>query len=237
MFISMLNRLLNMVLQTESLTSPTGTSQSEEVVEVRSLEELIADREAVMAAYEKKGYRFFDGGKDYNVNLFGVRVDNPESNRFDDYLCAVYREGGEWKHHVWSATTDPGRHWLQNPLSPKGTAILMPGQYRSTWKIAKHQGKYEALCQRKPVKVWRDNNKDDILDYGCEETQEGLFGINIHRSNPRTQSYLVEKWSAGCQVFQKVDDYNLFMEICNKSAKAFGNSFTYTLFEERDFAS
>ena len=143
-----------MVLQTNSSTSPIGTSQSKEVVELRSLEELIADREAVMAAYEKKGYRFFDGGKDYNVNLFGVRVDNPESNRFDDYLCAIYREDGEWKHHVWTATTDPGRHWLQNPLSPKGTAILMPGQYRSTWKIAKHQGKYDSFNYYYPW--WRN---------------------------------------------------------------------------------
>ena len=58
-----------MVLQTSSSTSPIGTPQNKEVVDLRSLEELIADREAVMAAYEKKGYRFFDGGKDYNVNL------------------------------------------------------------------------------------------------------------------------------------------------------------------------
>jgi len=153
-----------LVLPIESSISPTGMSQSKEEVETMSLREIIADREAVIAAYEKKGYMFFDGNKDYNVNIFGVRVDNPDSNRFDDYLCAVYREGGEWKHHVWNATTDPGKHWLENPLSPKGTAILIPGQYRSTWKLAKHQGKYEALCQRKPVRVWRDNNKDDILD-------------------------------------------------------------------------
>jgi hypothetical protein len=70
-----------MVLQTSSSTSPIGTPQNKEVVELRSLEELIADREAVMAAYEKKGYRFFDGGKDYNVNIFGVRVGSTTSGQ------------------------------------------------------------------------------------------------------------------------------------------------------------
>ena len=57
---------------------------------------------------------------------------------------------------------------------------------------------------------------------------------NNHRSNPYTESFLVNKWSAGCQVFQKIDDYKEFMELCKSSAALYGNSFTYTLITEQD---
>ena len=61
-----------------------------------------------------------------------------------------------------------------------------------------------------------------------------MFGINIHRSNPRTESTIVNKWSAGCQVIAANDDFRLFMEICNKAKDTWGNSFTYTLINSDD---
>ena len=33
---------------------------------------------------------------------------------------------------------------------------------------------------------------------------KGFMGLIFHRSNPYTESYYVDKWSAGCQVFKKV---------------------------------
>ncbi|MAH43130.1 hypothetical protein CL614_05425, partial [archaeon] len=62
------------------------------------------------------------------------------------------------------------------------------------------------------------------------------YGINIHRSNPYTESYYVDKWSAGCQVFKKIADFNTFMEICRKAKDIWGNSFTYTLIESKDIS-
>jgi hypothetical protein len=95
-----------------------------------------------------------------------------------------------------------------------------------------HRGKYEALGQNAAVKVWRDKNKDMTFD---EVTiQEGVFGINIHRSNPTTESAYVENWSEGCQVFKRVKDFNEFMAICRRSRDIHGNSFTYTLIESSD---
>jgi len=193
--------------------------------------------ENIKSYFAAKDYKFFDTpDKKLNINIIGVRRDNQGSNTFDDFLLVMYREEELMVSHRWQATTDPGKYWLMNPMNPKGTAVLIPGQYRSTWQIGKHQGKYEALVQRKPVKVWRDNNKDEVIDYNNITTlvDEGYFGINIHRSNPYDQSYAVNKWSAGCQVFKKVDDYNKFMELCRKSAKIYGNSFTYTLMHEKD---
>lgn len=184
----------------------------------------------------KKGYTFFDGNKQLNVNLIGVRKDNPGTNEFDDFFVIIYRDKKlNEVCEVFPVTTDPGEYWLQNPMNPKGTAVLVPGQYPGTWQLGKHQNNYEALVQRKEVKVWRDNNKDKVIDYKSFHTiSEGYFGINIHRSNPYDKSYLVNKWSAGCQVFQSAKDFDEFMKICKKSANLYGNSFTYTLLTEQE---
>ena len=191
----------------------------------------------IKSYFAAKEYKFFDTpNKLLNLNLIGVRRDNQGTNTFDDFLLVMYREEELMVSNRYQITTDPGKYWLKNPTNPKGTAVLAPGQYRGTWQIGKHQGKYEALVQRKKVKVWRDNNKDEIIDYTNITllSDEGYFGINIHRSNPYDQSYVINKWSAGCQVFKKIEDYNKFMELCKDSAKIYGNSFTYTLIDEKD---
>ena len=191
----------------------------------------------IKSYFAAKDYKFFDTpDKLLNLNLIGVRRDNQGTNTFDDFLLVMYREEELMISTRYQVTTDPGKHWLEKPINPKGTAVLVPGQYRGTWQLGKHQGKYEALVQRKPVKVYRDNNKDEIIDYNNINTivDEGYFGINIHRSNPYDQSYVINKWSAGCQVFKKIEDYNNFMELCKESAKIYGNGFTYTLITEKD---
>ena len=193
--------------------------------------------ENIKSYFSAKDYKFFDTpDRKLNLNIIGVRRDNQGTNTFDDFLLVIYREEELMISHRWQATTDPGKYWLKNPMNPKGTAVLVPDQYRGTWQLGKHQGKYEALVQRKPVKVWRDNNKDEVIDYNNIVTlvDEGYFGINIHRSNPYDQSYEINKWSAGCQVFKKVDDFNTLMGLCRESAKIYGASFTYTLIDEKD---
>jgi len=51
----------------------------------------------------------------------------------------------------------------------------------------------------KPVKVYRDNDKDEILDMTPDTIQAGLFGINIHRASVDHRPNRVGRWSAGCQ--------------------------------------
>lgn len=202
----------------------------------KSLKELLTI-DNIKSFYEKEGYKFFDGNKEHNVNIVGVRRDNAGTNKFDDFILVIYRDKDlEEVCKVYPATTDPGEHWLKNPMNPKGTAVLPPGQHRGVWSIGKHQNNYTALVQCKPLKVWRDNNKDEIIDYNNISTalDNGYFGINIHRSNPYDKSYLVNKWSAGCQVFQAVADFNEFMSLCRRSATLYGNSFSYTLITEQD---
>ncbi len=195
-------------------------------------------REQIEAAVKVKGYKWFENG-DYNLNIVGVRnaeTLNEVTNRFDDHLTLSYKVDGEWNYHCFDATTDPGKHWVDNVLNEAGVAILKENQYRGSHKIGLHQGKYEALRQQKPVQVYRDNNLDDCYDMDESTLQKGIFGINIHRATKweGKKSTQIDKWSAGCQVIAANDDFRLFMEICNKSKDIWGNSFTYTLINSDD---
>jgi len=180
-----------------------------------------------------KGYRFFESG-DYNVNIVGIRnseTANKVTNRFDDLITVSYKNKGEWCYHEFPCTTDPGTHWVENIMREEGVAILKEGQYPGSHKIRKHQGRYEALGQCKPVTVYRDDNRDDLYNLNTENTQTGLFGINIHRATKYAgkKSTQVDKWSAGCQVIAANNDWKEFMSICRKARNTWGNRFTYTL--------
>lgn len=196
-------------------------------------------REQIEAAVKAKAYVWFDdtANKGYDVNIVGVRNNSPEvgdkvTNLFDDYMTVSYKVGGVWKFASWAITTDPGTKAVKEYRNPNGVARVVPGQYRGMWAVGLHQGKYEAMRQVKPVKVYRDKNKD--MTFNETVIEEGIFGINGHRSNPTTESAYVENWSEGCQVFKRVKDFNEFMAIMNKSKAIHGNSFTYTLLESTD---
>ena len=189
--------------------------------------------ELIKKEVQAKGYLWFWGGN-YNLNIVGVRnlsTKNQITNKFDDLITISYQINGITQYHEYSITTEPGIYYSQHLLDKDGVAILVPGQYRGGWQIGLHRGKYEALVQRKPVKVFRDKDKDKEYDMLPETIDNGLFGINIHRSNPKGESENVDKWSAGCQVFKRSEDFNIFMNICHKASKIWGNLFTYTLIE------
>lgn len=191
--------------------------------------------EQIKKVMQSKGYAFFTNGN-YNLNIIGVRSSKREANSFDDWMVLCYKANNIWLTRIYHITTDAGTYWLKNPLDKRGTAILVPNQYRGVYSIDKHNGKYFALCQRNgKVKTYRDNDRDKILDMDASTITEGMYGINIHRSNPYTESVSVDKWSAGCQVFANPKDFEQFMEICNKARNIWGNKFTYTLLLEEDF--
>lgn len=186
---------------------------------------------ALQSALTSKGYKFFDKGN-YNLNLIGIRSGARQAGKFDDLFCAVYRDMGLEVVKRYECTTDAGTYWMQNPMNKKGTSMLVPGQYDKAYKIGKHKG-YSALVQSAPLNVWRDNNKDIILDTNVE-SEWGMFGVNIHRAAAEGKSTINSKWSAGCQVLSSSDDFKELMKIANRSVKIHGDSFTYTLIEEND---
>lgn len=191
----------------------------------------------VRNAINAKGYKWFEDtdNKGYDVNIVGVRnssTGRKVTNVFDDLITISYKDDkGVWQYHEWMNTTEPGKKGVMQYHNPKGVARLIPGQYRGVWSIDKHQGKYEALCQRNgTVAIFRDNNKD--MNFDDITRDNGMFGINIHKAGQ--DSTWVENWSEGCQVFKRVKDFDAFMKICRIAAKIHGNKFSYTLIESKD---
>lgn len=146
-------------------------------------------------------------------------------------MFVFYKDAADkWVSKIWQITTDPGTKSLKIPQNSKGTAILVPGQYVNAYRIGLHQGKYEAVVQKGPVKVYRDNNRDNILNMSSDKIYTGIFGINIHKAG--LDSKVVEGWSAGCTVFKRSEDFNQFLLLAKKHVKLYGNSLTLTLINE-----
>ena len=190
-------------------------------------------KEKIEKALKTKGYAWFEGAKDYDLNIVGVRnsdTGNKVTNAFDDVMTLSYKKDGQWVYHEWANTTDPGTKGVKEFHNAAGVARLVEGQYRGSHAIGLHQGKYEALKQLNPVKVYRDANKD--MTYDETKIDTGIFGINIHKAG--VDSTYVENWSEGCQVFKKSADFDEFMILAKKASGIHGNKFTYTLIESKD---
>jgi len=178
---------------------------------------------------DMKNYKVEDLKKEfaklnYKWQPFRIRSDANIPDKFDDLIILI-----ENNNIVkFTGTTNPGTHWLKNLLNPKGSALLKPNQYLNTYQLGLHQGKYTALCQRKPVTVYRDANKNNFAEETAV-TDTGLFGINIHRANPNAISSIIDKWSAGCQVLNDPTDFNFLIKRCKESGL---KEFTYTLLKE-----
>jgi hypothetical protein len=187
----------------------------------------------VLARIKRLGFKVFLEGA-YNLNIFGIRSANRVAGRFDDLLGCAYRESenGPLIVRYWQATTDPGTYWLENPMRAEGTAIYKPGQYRGAYEVGYHNGKYLALTQTgAPVQVYRDGDRDNILDLDESTVMTGYFGVNIHKAG--TSSTSVGKWSAGCQVFAREADFDDLMGLVEKQVQHHPTwtKFTYTLLD------
>lgn len=187
----------------------------------------------VKAVVEKKGYKFFTGN--LNLNFIGVRTANRKVNNWDDFFILCYQEGG--KNIIWvndQFTTDPGIYYMtQELLNPAGCGILAEGQHSGIWIIGQHLGKYEAFVQKgNKVKAYRDRNKDSYMDFDPKTIQEGWFGCNMHHGY---DSLNVGKNSAMCQVHRYKKDLQYVLSIAKKSVPIYGDKFTYTLLNEKDF--
>lgn len=185
----------------------------------------------------QKGYPFYDNV--YDLNLVGIRSPVRVSNAWDDMFLVLYKDeaGVEQMISFEHFTTDPGSHYLKQPELSTGCAIVAPGHYRSLWGIGKHRNTYDALVQWKTgnlITVYRDNNKDNILDIPNNIYVGGSeIGINLHHGYG---SKVVENNSAGCQVFRDNADLQTVLDLARKQINnGHGDVFSYTLLDSSDF--
>lgn len=189
---------------------------------------------SIIKSAEKLGYPI--DKKPNKLNIIGVRNSKATSqDKFDDLLAYfTYDEKGNLVGKVVAGTTDPSTYFLKSPMNVKGAAILKSGQYKDAYAIGLHRGKYEALVQVKPVTVIRDADRNAYINYFAP-TQTGLYGINIHKSTKgKSNEDIIDRDSAGCQVFRNIPDFMDMMRLAQTSRKKYGNTFTYTLIDERD---
>ncbi len=184
------------------------------------------------------GYKIFTK-YNYDLNLIACRSPSRESGKFDDMFYCIYRLGDRYIQEGYACTTDAGLYWMHNPSKVTGTAILVAGQYRNVYKLDLHGGKYLALCQRGgKVSVYRDSDRDEILDHDPATIESGYFGINIHRASAHSteESGLTEnvgRYSAGCVVIQNRDDFNRLIALAKKQKELLGyDTFSLTLLED-----
>lgn len=190
------------------------------------------DLRNIINALKDKAYVIYD--QPYQLNIVGVRNEQSQPNKFDDQLYVFYKdETYKWVIKEFPITTDTGTYWLLNPMSSQGSAMLKEGQYIDAYKQGLHRGDYTALVQQKPVTTYRDYDRNAVFDFGQKETT-GIYGINIHKAGADSQD--VNKWSAGCQVFQKSEDFQEFMQLTDRHKANYGNNYTYTLLDERAIA-
>ena len=181
-----------------------------------------------------KSYKVYE--EPYKLNIVGIRSDITKPNSFDDRIYVFYKnKENQWDGFGYTATTDAGTYWLNNPMQSTGTALLKDGQYINSHKLGLHRGKYKALVQQNPVIVVRDYDRNAVLDFNNGREEKGQFGINIHRANATGTTKTIDKYSAGCQVFSSADDFAHFLQLAESSKDKHGNNFTYTLIDERAY--
>lgn len=176
---------------------------------------------------KRLGYEVFT--TPYKLNIVGIRAATDHDNTFNDCIVVFWFDYNKVYNQVmYRATTDPGFKSLVYPINDKGCAILKEGQYIDTYGKGNHKGK-PALIQQKNVVVYRDNDRDNELDFHNDTCESGMFGINIHRAGEN--STYVDGWSAGCQVIASLADWNDFYQhlLLDPSVK-----YTYTLINENN---
>jgi len=190
--------------------------------------------EKIKNVFLKKKYDFFEKDeKDYNLNIIGIRSSDLKPNTFNDLICLIWKYKGVWNLKLYNATTDPGLYYLQNPMNVKGTAIMVPNQYKKCYEIGLHK-EYEALRQCKAMDYYRDRDKDNQFDFDINSIVTEIGYTDIHRANEKGESTVVGKWSAGCMVIASSVNFKEFMTICKNSKEIWGNKFSFTLIKEED---
>lgn len=199
--------------------------------------------ESITAAYKRMGYKY--STVPFILNLFSIRSNDSQSNKFDDLTVGFYHDYERNCHIlIYNSTTDPGKYWLQNPSNREGTAILVPDQYFDVYQIGIHgrtgSNPYEAFEQVGKMKYVRDNNRDMTLDFSLMNNPKNIFWAviksNIHRASKLILSQLVDKYSAACQVIQSASGFESLLQAGNNQIKKNGKKlFDYTLFTESQF--
>jgi hypothetical protein len=134
----------------------------------------------------------------------------------------------------WQITTSPSlAYYGDKPLNPQGTGIKMPGD--TLYNIQSHtlgHGTYVMGVEGEPVDVGRYDIGIKTYEtyHPVSSFKKQNCGMEIHRSSTSSVSPCIGPWSAGCQVFCDINEFNDFI---NKAQAQTTNSkrFYYAIIE------
>jgi hypothetical protein len=183
----------------------------------------------IKALYAKKGYFWSD-----IINIFGIRKVNGKVNEYDDLIGVCFNNGTGWDFFCFIATTEPGLDYLIDPMNPAGTSVVALGQHKNVWALGLHQNRKDrpSLVQVGTFEIYRDNNKDAVIDLINPQFATGK-GINLHWSFAPKGTKRVGKSSAGCQVVLNEAAMERILDFARRSGN---KTFTYTLFSSDEVA-
>ncbi len=179
--------------------------------------------EVIKKAVLNKGYSWFLD----KCNIGGIRTNNNTPDGWNDFIWIEFKG----IFYVFKGTTRPGVYWLQHPMRESGTFVMMPGQYVDCWKKGLHSG-YPALVQCKPIKGYRDSDKDNLVDPDITKIYTDGQNVDIHHAHQYVTQTVIDKYSAGCQVLDAYEDWQTFFELYGESPQTL---FSYVLLTENDF--
>jgi len=173
----------------------------------------------------------------FSVTLGGIRTNDNESNKFNDWLFAsMFTKNGGLMSIVVEGTTDAGLYYRENPINVDGTAIIQHGvQHRGAYTYmlkGGHKGQ-EAFRQTGPMDYWRDADRNEYLDFDGEEFIQKIFNTNGHDMG--TVGEDVNKWSAGCWGSTEENMQLLYDMAKIQIAHGLGDKFSYALLHQSDF--
>jgi len=147
--------------------------------------------------------------------IIGVQSQEDAPNLFDDKF---YVFDGHKFRIVSSGTTNTGKSGLLHfeNYNPKGVAVWKTDQWcpdlykRGYHRPSRRGGGMRALRQQKPIFYYRDDNHN-LKAEEIGELHKGIIWTNMHgiSYNPFSTKVkdLINGWSLGCQVWNRMGDY------------------------------
>lgn len=136
----------------------------------------------------------------FRDNLVELRMNDTYTDRFSD-ICLVISNDECVALIPW--TTKPGKYWVNNPVTVggiTGTGCVVEGQTIDSHQFVKRGvakwnwgGFFKQIA---PLFVYRDGNKNNILDKTMKQVAPTWYGFFIHSMG---LGNIIWNWSAGCR--------------------------------------
>ena len=162
--------------------------------------------------------------------ILGVQSKEDLYDSFDDKF---YLFKGTKFVTVTTGTTNAGTTGLMNyeKYSKDGVLVVKTDEwYYGLWVFGLHRGKMPALKQIRPIKYFRDWNKNKKVEE-IGKMYEGIRGVNFHTVTYQKAMDLIRRliggWSVGCQVINNVRKYFEILDLVKNQKDV-----TYCLIKE-----